>query len=114
MKRGAIPNHTPVIRSEQATTDDALNLWSMSIVFVVFVVFVDIFCAEAPLPNGDMQRLVPEPVVLQSPTTPFAMLAVIPSMPCEAPLAALTAVVSMLDRPVLTLLMEALALSAST
>jgi hypothetical protein len=45
---------------------------------------------------------------------PLTMAAVMPSMPREAPRAALTAVVSIEDRPALTLLMDALALSAST
>src|SRR5579883_799871 len=45
---------------------------------------------------------------------PLTIEAVIPSMPCEAPRAALAAVCSMLDRLVLTLLMEAFARLAST
>jgi len=45
---------------------------------------------------------------------PLTMLAVMPSIPAEAPRAALAAVCSMLDRPALTLLIEALALSTST
>jgi hypothetical protein len=43
----------------------------------------------------------------------LTMLAVMPSMPTEAPRPALAAVCSMLDRPELMLLIEALALFAS-
>jgi hypothetical protein len=45
---------------------------------------------------------------------PLTMLAVIPSIPAEAPRAALAAVCSMLDRPALTVLIEAFALSTFT
>jgi hypothetical protein len=45
---------------------------------------------------------------------PFTMAAVMPSMPEDAPCAALAAVCSMLDRPELTVLMDALALLTST
>ena len=45
---------------------------------------------------------------------PFTMMAVNPSMPADAPLAAFPAACSMLDKPVLMLLIEALALFTST
>ena len=45
---------------------------------------------------------------------PLTMLAVIPSIPADAPWAAFDAACSMLDRPVLTLLIEAFALLTST
>src|SRR5947209_10447337 len=45
---------------------------------------------------------------------PFTMLAVMPSIPADAPCAAFDAACSMLDRPVLTLLIEAFALLTST
>src|SRR5712692_811461 len=45
---------------------------------------------------------------------PFTMLAVMPSIPADAPWAAFDAACSMLDRPVLTLLIEAFALLTST
>ena len=45
---------------------------------------------------------------------PLTMLAVMPSIPADAPCAAFDAACSMLDRPVLTLLIEAFALLTST
>jgi hypothetical protein len=45
---------------------------------------------------------------------PFTMLIVMPSIPADAPLAALVAACSMLDRPELMLLIEAFALLTST
>ena len=45
---------------------------------------------------------------------PFTMLTVSPSIPTEAPRAALPAACSMLDRPVFMLLIEAFALLTST
>src|SRR5450759_4405972 len=45
---------------------------------------------------------------------PLTMLAVMPSIPADAPCAAFDAACSMLDRPVLTLLIGALALFTST
>ena len=45
---------------------------------------------------------------------PLTMLAVMPSIPADAPRAAFAAACSMLDKPVLTLLIDAFALLTST